>query len=333
MTNMEEHTLPATLGEAAPTTKQAGWTREQVDLLKRTYAAGATDDELKLFEYQCTRSKLDPFKKQIHFMKRAGKVVFVTAIDGYRSTADATGLYAGSDDYRYDEGLTEYGHIQKKRPGPTTATATVYKMVGGQRVGFSATARWEEYYPGKAQGWAWDKMPYLMLGKCAEALALRKAFPSELGGMYTTEEMAQAQAAPANKPAADPFVQGGKRPGKNSLADPEEIREDEAGNLYPPPTVVETVDAVDGELFEGEPPADNEDTFTVLVMNGYPIRGTLGKEYGFDFQAPGAPAKSWSRGGLLFGEATSVYDALAPLCEEKRVDISIVNEQTKVTVL
>ena len=65
-------------------------------------------------------------------------------------------------------------------------------MVAGVVGNFTATARWSEYYPGKSQGFMWDKMPHTMLGKCAEALALRKAFPSQLSGLYTGDEMAQA---------------------------------------------------------------------------------------------------------------------------------------------
>jgi hypothetical protein len=84
---------------------------------------------------------------------------------------------------------------------PAKATVTVYKAVAGQRCPFTATARWDEYYPGGKKGSQWHKMPYLMLGKCAEALALRKAFPKLLSGMYVAEEMdqAQAEAAPAVK--------------------------------------------------------------------------------------------------------------------------------------
>lgn len=183
--------------EIVSNTQQQTWNADQVALLKRTYAKGATDDELKLYEYQCQRTGLDPFNRQIYFRKQQGKggtqIVFITAIDGYRSIADKTGLYAGNDDYIFDGKFTEYDHIQKANGNPpTTATATVYKIVHGQRVSFKATTRWQEYYPGDAQGFMWKKMPYLMLGKTAEALALRKAFPSELGGVYTKEEMDQA---------------------------------------------------------------------------------------------------------------------------------------------
>lgn len=168
------------------------WTVDQVDLIKRTIAVGATHDELQLFLNQAKRTGLDPLSRQIHFVKRKDKGTIQTAIDGYRLIADRTGKYAGNDDYLFDEGLPQYTHMMSQRGNPTTATSTVYKMIDGVRTGFTATAGWAEYFPGEAQGFMWKKMPYLMIGKCAEALALRKAFPAELSGVYTNEEMMQA---------------------------------------------------------------------------------------------------------------------------------------------
>ncbi len=167
---------------------------DKIELLKRTVAIGLSDDELKLFLHMVERTGLDPFARQIHCVKRGNKVAVQTGIDGYRLIADRTGKYAGSDDYRFDNGLDEYQHIQMHRGNPVTATVTVYKLVGGIRCAFTATVRWDEYFPGKSQGYMWDRMPYLMLGKTAEALALRKAFPAELSGLYTDEEMQQADA-------------------------------------------------------------------------------------------------------------------------------------------
>lgn len=169
----------------------------KLDLIRRTVARGATDDQLALFLHQARRTGLDPLARQIHCVVRTARngekqMAIQTAIDGYRLLADRTGKYAGSDDYRFDEGLTEFEHIRAKRGSPTTATVTVWKLVSGQRVPFTATARWDEYYPGEQQGFMWKKMPYLMLGKCTEALALRKAFPAELSGIYTDDEMQQA---------------------------------------------------------------------------------------------------------------------------------------------
>lgn len=171
------------------------WTPDQIDLIKRTIAVGSTDDELKLFLYQAKRTGLDPLSRQIHFVKRKDKGTIQTAIDGYRLIADRTGKYAGNDDYKFDEGLSIFEHDKTKRGNPVTATATVYKIVDSERCAFTATARWEEYCPADEKSqFMWKKMRYLMLGKCAEALALRKAFPAELSGLYTDEEMQQADA-------------------------------------------------------------------------------------------------------------------------------------------
>lgn len=169
---------------------QIEYTAEQIQLIKNTVAVGATDNELGLFLQVCKNRKLDPFTRQIHFVKRTVKNkdgtyrqvgTIQTGIDGFRAIAERTGEYAGNDDPVFDNEQL-----------PKKATVTVWKIVGGVRCPFSATARWDQYYPGDLQGFMWKKMPHVMLGKCAEALALRKAFPEALSGLYSDDEMEQS---------------------------------------------------------------------------------------------------------------------------------------------
>ena len=171
----------------------------KLDLIKRTVAKGASQDEFELFLHACKRTGLDPLMKQIHAIKRwsaaEGRetMAIQTGIDGYRLVADRTGKYAGSDDAVFEE----------KDGKPVKATVTVWKMVEGQRMAFTASARFDEYAQKKKDGTLtsfWLKMSYGQLAKCAESLALRKAFPAELSGVYTHEEMMQADPEPV-KPA------------------------------------------------------------------------------------------------------------------------------------
>lgn len=159
------------------------FSKEQIELIKRTVAKGATNDELSLYLIVANKTGLDPFSKQIHFVKRKTKDGYVgaiqTGIDGYRAVAERSGGYAGSDDPIYD---TDQGI-------PGRATVTVYKIIQGIRCPFTASARWKEYCPPAPMNFMWNKMPYLMLGKVAESLALRKAFPNDLSGIYVEEEM------------------------------------------------------------------------------------------------------------------------------------------------
>lgn len=160
-----------------------GFTREHVELIKKTLASEKLSDlELELFLHQANRSGLDPLARQIYAVKRSGKLVIQTGIDGYRAIADRTGQYAGSDDPQFDE--------WDNKGNPGIARVTVYKLVSGQRCAFTASARWSEYKPDS--DFMWRKMPHTMLGKVAEALALRKAFPLDLSGLYTDTEMEQA---------------------------------------------------------------------------------------------------------------------------------------------
>lgn len=159
-------------------------TPEQIELVKNTVAKGATNDELQLFLYTAERTKLDPLTKQIYFVKRANQMTIQTGIDGYRAIAERSGTLAGIDDAVFDS---------EDKSHPNKATVTVHRIIQNLRVAYTASARWTEYAPQGGQAFMWQKMPYLMLGKCAEALALRKAFPNDLSGIYTTEEMQQSE--------------------------------------------------------------------------------------------------------------------------------------------
>lgn len=182
--------------EIAPQDAFGKLTRSQIDLIKRTVAKGASDDELRLFVQVCKGANLNPFLRQVHLVPRwdtkIGREVrtIQVGIDGFRAIAESSGQYAGNDDPIFDgENEIEYGEKKNKVTVPLKAKVVVYKLMDGNRMPFSATARWEEYYPGPKMGFQWHIKPYLMLGKCAEALALRKAFPKLLSGMYAAEEM------------------------------------------------------------------------------------------------------------------------------------------------
>jgi hypothetical protein len=125
-----------------------------------------------------------PLDRLIHFTKRSGRYTPITSIDFLRGRAHDTGEMAGSDDPVFDKDAR-------------TATVTVYRLTRGTRYAYSATARFNEYVPDPGPNGRgdvmWKRMPHVMLGKCAEALALRKAFPQQLGGLYVKEELEQAR--------------------------------------------------------------------------------------------------------------------------------------------
>jgi len=189
--------------EVAPADVFGKLQRSQIELMKRTIAKGASDDELKMFLQVCKGSNLNPFLKQVFLVPRWDSKVgaeiraIQVSIDGFRAIAEESGAYAGNTDPEF-EGETNIEYSTKSDgkktvSAPDKATVTVYKIVQGLKCEFTATARWAEYYPGDKQGFMWKTKPYIMLGKCAEALALRKAFPKLLSGMYATEELDKGQ--------------------------------------------------------------------------------------------------------------------------------------------
>ena len=189
------------------------FSNEQIRLLGETVAKGCDQNELAFFLHVAKLKRLDPFTGQIHVVKRwdsslgKEKMTVQVGIDGFRVTAARSNDLAGIDDPEYD---TEEGEH------PNWAKVTVYRYGrNNERIPYKATARWTEYAQTKKDGninSMWRKLPWLMLGKCSEALALRKAFPDELSGMYTNEEMDQADSeVPAQHDGKKPPVQQPQR--------------------------------------------------------------------------------------------------------------------------
>jgi phage recombination protein Bet len=163
------------------------WTPEQTQLISSTIAPGCTPDELKLFAYACQRTGLDPFSRQIFAIKRGGKLGIQAGIDGLRAIAERTGQLDGSETWWCGpDGLWQDAWLADKPPA--AAKTIIYRK--GSNHAFTGVARFADYNAGQG---LWSKMPAAMIAKCSEALALRKAFPANLSGVYTTDEMEQAE--------------------------------------------------------------------------------------------------------------------------------------------
>jgi phage recombination protein Bet len=162
------------------------WTPEQTQLISTTIAPGCSNDELRLFAYACQRTGLDPFSRQIYAIKRGGKMTIQAGIDGLRSIAERTGQLDGSETYWCGpDGAWVDVWLDSK---PPAAAKTILHRKGCAHP-FTATARFADFNAGQG---LWSKMPSVMIAKCSEAQALRRAFPADLSGVYSTDEMDQA---------------------------------------------------------------------------------------------------------------------------------------------
>lgn len=166
-----------------------GLSDSQKTMIRNTYAPGASVDEFEVLWEIAKARKLNPILKQIYFVKRwtkdRGEVwAPQVSIDGMRAMAERTGKYDGQDEPEFVE---ENGAVIK-------CTVRVYRKDWGRPA--VGVAYFREYAQKTKEGKPtkfWADMPHVMLAKCAESIALRKAFPEDMGGLYTAEEMGQAE--------------------------------------------------------------------------------------------------------------------------------------------
>lgn len=187
----EKTLLPATSGRY-----EVSFTNDEVTTIKTAIMpAGSTDNDLKLFLAQCKRTGLDPFSRQIYATKQGGRLVIGSTIDGFRVVAERTGKYRGQVGPFWCGSDGQWKEIWLEKEPPTAAKVGVLKE--GFDAPLFAVAKYESYkqsfFDRDTQAWKllpqWQKQPDNMTAIAAERIALRKAFPNDLGGLYAKEEL------------------------------------------------------------------------------------------------------------------------------------------------
>jgi phage recombination protein Bet len=173
----------------------AGYSREQIDLIKSQVAVGVTDDELRLFLYQASRTGLDPLTRQIYAIVRKSKygghrMTIQISVDGFRLVAQRSGEYRGQLGPFWCGPDGRWVDVWLEDTPPVAAKVGVLRANFVEAVyGVARTAAYAARDEGGRLAGLWRTMPDTMIAKCAEVLALRKAFPHELSGVYAADEL------------------------------------------------------------------------------------------------------------------------------------------------
>jgi phage recombination protein Bet len=184
------------------------FSNQQLEMIQHSVMPGANALEFDLFLNLCKAKRLDPLTKQIYAVKVGGKWQTFASIDGLRVIAERSGNYGGQTEPYWCGPDGEWKEVWLSDDPPSAAKVGVWKR--GYEHPTWGVATFKSYGKGKSNNWV--SMPDVMLLKCAEALALRKAFPDDLSALYVREEFAEdaprpaAPTPPNQRPAPMPAV-------------------------------------------------------------------------------------------------------------------------------
>lgn len=195
---------------------------EQLAVMKATVAQGTSPAEFALFLEVCKHRKLNPFNREIYVLPRkGGGMTFQVSIDGLRLLAERSGKYQGQIGPLWCGKDGEWKEVWLADEAPAAAKVGVLRSDFKEPI-FSV-AKFKSY-AGTTP--IWSKMPDLMLAKCAESLALRRAFPDQMAGLYTHEEMSQAENdLPAQVLASETVIDADAAPSSIDAPLPSALRE------------------------------------------------------------------------------------------------------------
>ena len=238
------------------------WSATQVAALKQLGLSQASEGDLKVFFHQSQRTGLDPFARQIYMIARGGKYTIQTSIDGFRIVAQRSGNYGGQTPAEWCGADGVWKDVWLEKTPPVAAKIGVYYKDAPNPT--YAVAKWDSY---AQQSPIWSKMPDLMLAKCAEALALRKAFPNDLSGIYSADEMAQA-----DEPKSVPSKESAVKPAKIIEAQVvTQITEDEADEIS---KIIESVKTIN-DIEELRALWSTQSEYLDVAINGLTLKSAI----------------------------------------------------------
>jgi len=314
-------------------------TVQQVDVVRRAICVGASDVELEFFLATCKRVGLDPFARQIWFIKRPQKTLNArgdevwldvgrpeTSIDGYRTIAERTGEYEGQDSMLWYDDKGKAHDVWIVDGPPHAAKATLFRK--GFRQPLTNVALYREFCPKYKNGKSpemWLKMAANQIAKCSEAGGFRRSFPRDLSGLVTDTEMEHVDAASAGgysaPPVSTPQQAAEQVPTRPSVSVPATVDAKSEPAKPAPVNVPAEVEAMMGDyekmieaLLRSEDEVDREMAGLILKLSKATARNDAGfQEVGQAITA----AKTKRKETTSDGYANAVIEIVEPVLQRR----------------
>ena len=177
-----------------PSALQLQFTQRQIDAMRNTVAKGATDDEFEMFMHLAKTYQLDPFKKEIWFIKMGGVPTIYASRDGFLSHAQRQPDFiemvshevCEGDEFSYDPITGEISHKITAKRGKVTMAYSIMRRKN--KPDHIVTVPFDEYFNAlSGKNGVWKSHPTMMIRKVTEVINCKQT--CGIHGLYAPEEM------------------------------------------------------------------------------------------------------------------------------------------------